>query len=87
MGNGGLSLRRNAACVCLLNEFPQATQMFVQTGSANIFFAIMVAVNDFLVPNGRVASHFALELRPDYYAVNDNLAPWAGMPGGYSQAF
>ena len=81
VGNGGLSLRRNAACVRLLNEFPQATQMFVQTGSSeDIFFAIMGSRStDFLMPNERVVSHFALELRPEYYyAVNDNLAHgWA----------
>lgn len=91
VGNGGLSLRRNSACVRLLNEFPQATQMFVQTGSSeDIFFAIMGSQsNDFLMPNERVASRFALELRPEYYyAVNDNLAPMGGHAWWrYNQAF
>lgn len=91
VGNGGLSLRRNAKCMALLAEFPQATQMFLQTGSSeDIFFAIMGAQSmDFLIPNERVASRFALELKPEFYhAVNGGEPPMGGHAWWrYNQAF
>lgn len=91
VGNGGLSLRRNAKCIQLLAEFPQATQMFLQTGSSeDIFFAIMGAQSmDFLMPNERVASRFALELKPEFYhAVNGGRPPMGGHAWWrYNQAF
>lgn len=91
VGNGGLSLRRNAKCISLLAEFPQATQMFLHTGSSeDIFFAIMGAQStDFLMPNERVASRFALELKPEFYhAVNGGQPPMGGHAWWrYNQAF
>ncbi len=81
VGNGGLSLRRNAACIELLREFPQALATFLHTGSSeDIFFALLGAQSrSFKVPNERVASQFALELQPErYLAINQGQAPMGG---------
>jgi hypothetical protein len=81
VGNGGLSLRRIDKSIALLREFPQATQVFCQTGSSeDLFFAFMGALSaDFVLPGEIVASRFALELRPSYYfAVNGGHAPMGG---------
>ncbi|PZP90729.1 MAG: hypothetical protein DI587_37820 [Variovorax paradoxus] len=81
VGNGGLSLRRIDRCAALLREFPQAIQVFCQTGSSeDLFFAFMGALSGgFVLPNEIVASHFALELRPSYYlAINGGRLPMAG---------
>lgn len=81
VGNGGLSLRRNAACAALLREFPQATDMFLRSGSSeDIFFSLMGTQSmSFKVPNERVASLFALELQPErYLAINGGRAPMGG---------
>lgn len=81
VGNGGLSLRRNRSCAALLREFPQATEMFLRTGSSeDIFFALMGSQSEhFVLPNERVASLFALELQPErYVAINGGRAPMGG---------
>jgi hypothetical protein len=81
VGNGGLSLRRIDKSIALLREFPQATQVFCQTGSSeDLFFAFMGALSaDFVLPGEIAASRFALELRPSYYfAVNGGHAPMGG---------
>jgi hypothetical protein len=81
VGNGGLSLRRNRKCIGLIREFPEATQMFIHTGSSeDIFFSIMGNQSlDFLIPNDRVAGLFSLEVRPEYYyALNGNRPPMGG---------
>lgn len=81
VGNGGLSLRRNVACIQLLKEFPQAVDMFLRSGSSeDIFFALLGAQSaDFKIPNERVASLFALELQPErYLAINGGKAPMGG---------
>lgn len=81
VGNGGLSLRRIDKSVALLREFPQATQVFCQTGSSeDLFFAFMGALSaDFVLPGEMAASRFALELRPSYYfAVNGGHVPMGG---------
>lgn len=81
VGNGGLSLRRNAACIALLQEFEQATDMFLRSGSSeDIFFSLIGAQSvDFKIPNERVASLFALELQPErYLAINKGRAPMGG---------
>jgi hypothetical protein len=81
VGNGGLSLRRNSACISLLHEFPQATDMFLRSGSSeDIFFSLMGSQSvDFKIPNERVASLFALELQPErYLAINRGKAPMGG---------
>lgn len=81
VGNGGLSLRRNAACIGLLKEFAQATEMFLRSGSSeDIFFGLLGAQSlDFKIPNERVASLFALELQPErYMAINQGREPMGG---------
>ncbi|MGQ0709303.1 MAG: DUF5672 family protein [Rhodoferax sp.] len=81
VGNGGLSLRRNAACVRLLQEFPQAADMFLRSGSSeDLFFSIMGSQSErFVVPNERVASLFSLELQPEhYFAINQCRPPMGG---------
>lgn len=81
VGNGGLSLRRNAACAALLREFPQATDMFLRSGSSeDLFFSLLGSQSErFVVPNERVASLFALELQPErYLAINRGKAPMGG---------
>jgi hypothetical protein len=81
VGNGGLSLRRSAKCIALMEEFPEALSVFCKTGSSeDIFFSIMGTLSlDFILPNERVASLFALELRPEHYqAVNGDRLPMGG---------
>lgn len=81
VGNGGLSLRRNRACIALLNEFPQALAFFIRTGSSeDLFFSIMGSLSSaFVMPNEIVASQFSLELKPDHYHhVNQHKPPMGG---------
>jgi len=81
VGNGGLSLRRNAACISLLNEFPEAIDMFLRSGSSeDIFFSLIGSQSlDFKIPNERVASLFALELQPErYLTINGGKTPMGG---------
>lgn len=81
VGNGGLSLRRNRACIALLNEFPQALAYFTQSGSSeDLFFSIFGSLSrQCLIPNESVASQFSLELQPErYFAINQQQAPMGG---------
>lgn len=81
VGNGGLSLRRIRKCIALLEEFPEAVDLFDKTGSSeDIFFGVMgVLSRDFIMPNEIAASTFSLELKPDYYFhVNNHQIPMGG---------
>lgn len=81
VGNGGLSLRRINKCVALIQEFPQAANYFVQSGSSeDLFFGFMgVLSSDFVLPNEMTASLFSMELKPSlYYATNGNRLPMGG---------
>jgi hypothetical protein len=81
VGNGGLSLRRNQACIALLQEFPQALDFFIRTGSSeDLFFSIMGSLsNAFVIPNETVASQFSLELKPEHYQhINQQKPPMGG---------
>lgn len=81
VGNGGLSLRRNHACAGLLQEFPQARTMFLQSGSSeDLFFSLMGSQSErFHLPNERIASLFSLELQPEhYYGINQQRPPMGG---------
>lgn len=76
VGNGGFSLRRIRKCIALLEEFPQALDLFRRTGSSeDIFFAVMGTLSaDFVLPGEMAAALFALELTPErYYAVQGRL--------------
>lgn len=80
VGNGGLSLRRSKKCQALLQEFPQAVQMFCRTGSSeDLFFAVMGLLSaDFVLPNERVASQFSWELQPEHYHAINGVSPMGG---------
>jgi Protein of unknown function (DUF5672) len=80
VGNGGLSLRRIAACRHLFDEFPQALDIFVQTGSSeDLFFSVMGQLSaDFVLPNERVAARFSRELDPTHYHAVDPNPPMGG---------
>ncbi|RZI81728.1 MAG: hypothetical protein EOP38_18285 [Rubrivivax sp.] len=81
VGNGGLSLRRNQACIALLSEFPQALDFFIRTGSSeDLFFSIMGSLSSsFVIPNEIVASTFSLELKPEHYHhINQQKPPMGG---------
>lgn len=78
VGNGGLSLRRIKKCLTLLDEFPNAINVFTQSGSSeDLFFSIMGNLSrDFILPNEITASNFSMELRPSYYyQVNGKQLP------------
>jgi hypothetical protein len=78
VGNGGLSLRRIAKCVALLDEFPDAVKVFAHAGSSeDLFYSVMGQLSgDFVIPNEITASRFSLELRPSYYySVNGGRLP------------
>jgi len=78
VGNGGLSLRRNRACMALLDEFGVERELFLRTGSSeDLFFSVMGSLsNHFVVPNEITASRFSMEGRPSYYLrVNGGQMP------------
>ena len=78
VGNGGLSLRRNSACLALLREFPVAVEVFLQSGSSeDLFFAFMGMLSrQFVLPNELTASQFAFEREPElYFALNGKTLP------------
>lgn len=78
VGNGGFSLRRNSACVALLQEFPVAVEVFLQSGSSeDLFFAFMGMLSRrFVLPNELTASQFAFEREPEvYFALNGKKLP------------
>lgn len=81
VGNGGLSLRRSRKCIALLDEFPEAVDFFLRTGSSeDLFFGLLGPTSlDFVMPNEFLAATFALELKPEYYyAVNRQRPPMGG---------
>jgi hypothetical protein len=78
VGNGGLSLRRIKKCLALIDEFPNAINVFTHSGSSeDLFFSMMGNLSaDFVLPNEITASRFAMELRPSYYyGVNGHTLP------------
>jgi hypothetical protein len=78
VGNGGFSLRRIRKTLALFAEFPEALNMFRQSGSSeDLFFSVMGSLSrDFVIPNEMTASRFSLELEPSYYvAINDGQLP------------
>jgi hypothetical protein len=79
-GNGGLSLRRNRACIELLAEFPQAYEYFQRSGSSeDLFFAVLGAVSTrFVLPNEMTAARFSLEIDPRRYHAIHRAPPMGG---------
>ena len=83
VGNGGFSLRRIRKCEALLNEFPQALDMFRRSGSSeDIFFAVMGVLSaNFVLPGEMVAAQFALELSLSVTTPCKATCRWVCMPG------
>jgi hypothetical protein len=69
VGNGGLSLRRTRRCLELLDEFPQAIQLYLNNefNEDGFFSTLGQLSNNFIIPNELTAATFSLELAPDYY--------------------
>ena len=81
VGNGGFSLRRNRACLALMEEFPQALAYFTASASSeDLFFSILGTVSTrFCLPNEWVAAQFSLELgAARYHAINGGEPPMGG---------
>lgn len=80
VGNGGFSLRRNRACIELLDEFPQALDYFQRSGSSeDLFFGVLGALSTrFVLPNEMTAARFARELQPARYQRIHQAPPMGG---------
>jgi len=81
VGNGGLSLRRVDKVISLFDEFSEALSFFIESNSSeDLFFSSYGLVSNFFnIPNEIVASHFSLELNPDYYFKrNKGIIPFGG---------
>jgi len=90
VGNGGFSLRRIRKCIGLLEEFPQALELFRRTGSSeDIFFAVMGLLSvDFVLPGEMAAALFATELQPArYHAIQGRLPMGVHAWRKHDQAF
>jgi hypothetical protein len=63
VGNGGLSLRRNQACIDLLNEFDDLAEMWRAQGHAeDLFFSLLGTLSkNYILPNIRIAGEFSQE--------------------------
>lgn len=68
VGNGGLSLRRNQACIDLLYEFDDVAEKWRVEGHAeDLFFAFLGTIsNRFTLPNIAVSAHFSHDINPEY---------------------
>lgn len=94
VGNGGLSLRRVASCIRLLNEFPETHAAFIRSGTnEDTYFSLLgTQAISFHLPDQIAASRFSMELRPEqYFNLNGGLIPmgshgWSSMSLGFWQA-
>jgi len=68
VGNGGLSLRRNQACINLLNEFSDISKSWrVQGHAEDLFFGFLSTISEeFSVPNIITAANFSHDIEPKY---------------------
>jgi hypothetical protein len=66
VGNGGLSLRRNQACIRLLNEFFDLAEEWRNFGHAeDLFFGLIGSLSkNFILPNIMTAAHFSHDIEP-----------------------
>lgn len=79
VGNGGLSLRRNKACIDLINEFDDLAEVWGLQGNAeDLFFAFLSMLSKkFCVPNLMVAAQFSHDIDPVYLGkIIDNVEPF-----------
>jgi hypothetical protein len=78
VGNGGLSLRRNKACINLINEFDDVAEMWRTCGHAeDLFFSIVSNLSEkFMVPSIKKAALFSHDIEPEYlYRLNNFQMP------------
>ncbi len=78
VANGGLSLRRNDACVKLLLEYQGAKDLWVRKKMhEDLFFGCMGALSKhFVLPTEMVCSMFSIDQSPEYYhALNGGILP------------
>jgi len=68
VGNGGLSLRRNQACIELLEEFDDVAEEWRNHGHAeDLFFGFMATISSkFSVPSLGLAAKFSHDVDPVY---------------------
>jgi Protein of unknown function (DUF5672) len=68
VGNGGLSLRRNRACISLIQEFDDVSDNWHTHGHAeDLFFAFVGTLSqNFLLPNIMTAANFSHDIDPRY---------------------
>ena len=79
VGNGGLSLRNIDSSIRLLQEFPDLSLIWQNTGHAeDLFFAFLGTLSDFFkIPNFKVAARFSHDIDPEYLsAIIDNDYPF-----------
>ncbi len=79
VGNGGLSLRRNASAIRLLDEFPLTRESWVQNKwPEDLFYSLIGEYSqNYNKPNIRVASKFSIELDPDLLMhINGDSLPF-----------
>jgi Protein of unknown function (DUF5672) len=79
VGNGGLSLRRNQACINLLNEFDDVAETWRTEGHAeDLFFGFIPSLSEkFSVPSLMTAAHFAHDIEPQYlHKLTGGVAPF-----------
>jgi len=79
VGNGGLSLRRNQACIDLINEFDDVAEIWGLQGHAeDLFFAFTHTLSrKFSVPNFMIAATFSHDIEPVYlYKVTGQKIPF-----------
>jgi Protein of unknown function (DUF5672) len=80
VGNGGLSLRRNKACIRLIEEFPDVSANWDLHGHAeDLYFAFVGTLSlDFMIPNVMTAAHFSHDIDPRYLQnLIDHQQPFA----------
>jgi hypothetical protein len=68
VGNGGLSLRKISSCIQLIQEFPDLSLEWRNTGHAeDLFFAFLSTLSDFFkTPNIKIAAKFSHDIDPRY---------------------
>ena len=79
VGNGGLSLRRNKACIDLIREFDDVSANWHSHGHAeDLFFAFVGSLSvNFLIPNIMTAATFSHDIDPQYlHNLTNHVLPF-----------
>jgi len=80
VGNGGLSLRRNQACINLIHEFDDVAEMWGTQGHAeDLFYAFLGQLSkSFHMPNTMTAALFSHDIDPVYlFRLTGSQIPFA----------